>query len=129
MTALPQPPQGLRDWNSCPIRDVLDHVGSRWSLLILFQLRGRTLRFTELKREIGDISQRMLTQTLRILERDGLVSRHIYPTIPPRVDYALTDLGTSLLEPMGELLRWAVANHDRIRAARSQIDQISPAAE
>lgn len=122
MTASAVLPKHQRDWNNCPIRDVLDHVGSRWSLLILFQLRGRTLRFTELKREIGDISQRMLTQTLRILERDGLVQRQVYPTIPPRVDYTLTDLGTSLLTPMGELLRWAVTNHDHIRAARHKAD-------
>jgi len=77
----------------CPIRDVLDRVGDRWSLLALTTLEGGTLRFTALKRAIGDISQRMLAQTLRGLERDGYVTRTVHPTVPPKVEYALTPPG------------------------------------
>lgn len=103
----------------CPIRDVLDRIGDQWSLLVLHALAPGTLRFTAVKREIGDISQRMLAQTLRRLEQDGLVSRTVYPTIPPRVDYALTPLGRSLLEPMDALVRWALTHHAAIRRARA----------
>lgn len=102
----------------CPIRDVLDCIGDSWSLLILLTLSGRTHRFTELKRAIGDISQRMLAQTLRVLERDGYVKRTVYPTIPPKVEYALTPLGRSLLEKIDPLIRWADENHNRVRKAR-----------
>lgn len=102
----------------CPIRDVLDRIGDRWSLLVLQSLASGTLRFTEVKRRIGDISQRMLAQTLRRLEQDGLISRSVQPTTPPRVDYALTPLGRSLLEPIEALVDWAQTNHDAIRAAR-----------
>lgn len=103
----------------CPIRDVLDRLGDRWSLLVLQELSSGTKRFTVLKRAIGDISQRMLAQTLRRLEQDGLISRSVHPVVPPRVDYALTPLGLSLLQPIGGLVDWAVANHERIRAARA----------
>ena len=104
----------------CPIRDVLDRMGDRWSMLILFTLGDQgTLRFSALKAEISDISQRMLAQTLRRLEQDGLVSRTVYPTIPPRVDYALTKLGESFLVPMNGLVRWAEANHRRVHRARA----------
>ena len=104
----------------CPIRDVLERMGDRWSMLILFTLGDHgTLRFSALKAEIGDISQRMLAQTLRRLEQDGLVSRTVYPTIPPRVDYALTALGRSFLVPMNDLLRWAKANHQKVHKARA----------
>lgn len=104
---------------ACPIRDVLERVGDRWSLLVLEKLAHGTLRFTQIRREIGDISQRMLAQTLRRLEQDGLVTRTVHPTIPPRVDYALTPLGRSFLEPIEALIRWANENHDAIRAARA----------
>lgn len=104
----------------CPIRDVLDRTGDRWSMLVLFTLEEHgTQRFTVLKSQIPDISQRMLAQTLRRLEQDGLVSRTVYPTIPPRVDYALTALGKSFLKPMHGVLKWAQANHQRVRAARA----------
>ena len=102
----------------CPVRDVLDCIGDRWSLLTILILSGGTLRFTELKRAIGDISQRMLAQTLRSLEREGYVTREVYPTIPPKVEYTLTDLGESLLTRVTPLIRWADENHDRIRKAR-----------
>ncbi len=103
----------------CPIRDILDRIGDRWSLLALFALASGTLRFTELRRAIGDISQRMLAQTLRTLEQDGFLTRTAYPTIPPRVEYALTPLGRSLLAPMDTLLAWAKANQPAIHAARA----------
>jgi len=103
----------------CPIRDVLDRIGDRWSILVLFTLdEAGTLRFSALKAEIGDISQRMLAQTVRRLEQDGLVSRTAYPTIPPRVDYALTPLGESFLKPMHALLAWAEQHHGAVREAR-----------
>lgn len=103
---------------NCPIRDVLDRIGDRWSLLVLLTLKDGTLRFTELKREIGDISQRMLAQTLRHLEQDGLLTRKVFPTIPPRVDYTLTPLGHSLLKPLKGLIQWAEAHHGAVRKAR-----------
>ena len=103
----------------CPIRDVLDRIGDRWSMLILWTLNeAGTLRFSALKAQIEDISQRMLAQTLRRLEQDGLLSRTVYPTNPPRVDYALTPLGRSLLDPVRELVRWAKQNHRRVAEAR-----------
>ena len=105
--------------SKCPIRDVLDRIGDRWSVLVLHTLEARTLRFTELRRAIGDdISPRMLAQTLRHLEQDGLVRRTPHATVPPRVDYALTPLGRSLLEPMEALVRWAETHHDDVRHAR-----------
>lgn len=103
----------------CPIRDVLDRIGDRWSVLVLKQLEGGTCRFTVLKRAIPDISQRMLSQTVRHLEADGLVSRTVYPTIPPRVDYALTELGRSLLVPLDGLVAWAETHHATIKQARA----------
>jgi DNA-binding HxlR family transcriptional regulator len=103
----------------CPVRDVLNCIGDRWSLLILLTLAQEgVLRFTALKRAIGDISQRMLAQTLRGLERDGYLTRKIYPTIPPQVEYRLTNLGESLLAKIEPLVEWADENHDRVREAR-----------
>lgn len=103
----------------CPIRDVLDRVGDRWSLLILWSLVDGAKRFSELRRQIGDVSQRMLAQTVRRLEQDGLLSRTVTPTVPPRVDYSLTPLGRSFLEPLNTLVDWANRHHDAIRAARA----------
>ena len=103
----------------CPIRDVLDRMGDRWSMLVLFTLQDRgTLRFTALRAEIQDVSPRMLAQTLRRLEQDGLVSRTVHPTIPPRVDYALTTLGTSFMQPLRGLISWADRHHEQVREAR-----------
>ncbi|WP_333825630.1 winged helix-turn-helix transcriptional regulator [Pinisolibacter sp.] len=107
------------DAGDCPIRDVLDRLGDRWTALVMKELEGGTLRFSEVRARIPDISQRMLAQTLRRLEQDGLVSRRVFPTIPPRVDYTLTDLGISMLVPLGEMIRWAIDNHDAVRAARA----------
>jgi len=107
---------------SCPIRNVLDHVGSKWSLLVLFALRGGCLRFMELKRAIGDITQRVLTQTLRSLERDGYVIRTVHPTSPPTVEYRLTQMGESLLKPMSGLVAWANQHFDQVVDSRKRYD-------
>ena len=104
----------------CPIRDVLDRIGDRWSTLVLRALDGGSRRFTELKRQVPDISQRMLTQTLRRLEQDGYVARTVFPTSPPRVDYALTELGRSLNRHVEALVRWSEENHDNVRRARAR---------
>ena len=103
----------------CPIRDVLDRIGDKWSTLLIFTLAERPHRFGELRRAIPDISQRMLTQTLRELQEDGLISRTVHPTTPPSTEYALLDLGRSLVEPLSALLRWAEIHHDDIKRARA----------
>ena len=102
----------------CPIRDVLDRIGDQWSLLVLEALEIQTLRFTELAREIGDISKQMLSRTLKRLEQDGFILRTIFPEVPPRVEYQLTDLGRSFLAPMQTLIVWADSNHHAICKAR-----------
>lgn len=107
----------------CPIRDVLDRVGDKWSTLILLSLKDGPRRFGVLRREIEDISQRMLTETLRNLQRDGFVSRKVIPVTPPQVEYALTPLGVSLQASLGALADWSARNHDSIRAARRQYDE------
>lgn len=106
----------------CPTRTVLDTIADRWATLIIARLGEGPRRFGALQREIGGISQKMLTQTLRTLERDGLVSRRVYPTTPPSVEYALTPLGQTLTEPLGALTAWSVANIDRVLAARATFD-------
>ena len=104
------------------IGDILARVGDKWSILVVSRLGEGTLRFNELRRSIGGISQRMLTLTLRGLERDGLVTRTVFPTIPPRVDYALTPLGRDLLDPVATLGAWAIRNQAKIARAREQFD-------
>ncbi len=107
----------------CPVRDVLDRVGDKWSILaILFLGRHGTMRFNELKRNIDGVSQRMLTVTLRSLERDGLLTRRVYAEVPPRVEYELTALGCSLLEQVLALAGWANGQMEAIVAARSRYD-------
>src|ERR1700759_5698218 len=110
------------DTTSCEIRDLLDRLADKWSLLVIELLGNGSQRFTDLHREIDDISQRMLTLTLRHLERDGLVTRTVHPVVPPRVDYTLTDLGRSLLVAIEGLVRWTRAHRDEIPAARSGYD-------
>ena len=109
--------------NLCPIRTVLAQIGDKWSLLVILQLRAGGQRFSQLQRAISDISQRMLTQTLRKLERDGLVSRKVTPSTPPRVDYAITALGQSLFEPIGAMAQWAIDKQPDILKARDQFDR------
>ena len=104
------------------ISDLLSRIGDKWSVLVVTTLGDGSRRFNELRREIPSVSQRMLTLTLRNLERDGLVSRAVTPSIPPRVDYALTDLGRSLLCPLSALSDWAIANVGAIYAAQERYD-------
>jgi DNA-binding HxlR family transcriptional regulator len=101
---------------------ILSRIGDKWSVLIIMRLGEGSRRFNEIKRMIGGISQRMLTLTLRGLERDGLVSRAVTPSIPPRVDYALTALGRDLLVPVAALGDWAIRHKPCIEAARTQFD-------
>jgi DNA-binding HxlR family transcriptional regulator len=108
--------------NCVAVREVLNRVGDKWSVFIVGLLRDGPKRFSELKRTIEGISQRMLTLTLRGLERDGLVTRKVYPTIPPRVEYALTPLGRTLLEPVLALARWATRHRSDIQDARDRFD-------
>ncbi len=106
----------------CEVRQILDRIADKWSLLVIALLEHRRLRFTELRREIDGVSQRMLTVTLRQLERDGLVRRTVHPVVPPRVDYELTPLGVSLHETVQALVTWTDAHQREIAAARSAYD-------
>ena len=106
----------------CEVRQILDRVADKWSLLAIALLDKRSLRFTELRRMIDGVSQRMLTRTLRHLERDGLVSRTVHPTVPPRVDYALTPLGATLHETIRTLVTWTEGHQNEIAAARTAYD-------
>jgi DNA-binding HxlR family transcriptional regulator len=107
----------------CPaVREVLNRIGDKWSVLVIVLLRDGPKRFTELRRTIEGVSQRMLTLTVRGLERDGLVKRTVEPTIPPRVDYELTALGRTLLEPVMALAQWAQEHRVAIQQARQRYD-------
>ncbi len=110
------------DPETCPIRQVLDHIGDKWSILILVGLSAGPLRFGELRREIPDISQKMLTQVLRSLERDGLVSRAEKGGFPRVVSYSLTDLGEAVQEPIQIMAKWGYTHMPRILAARAAFD-------
>jgi DNA-binding HxlR family transcriptional regulator len=105
------------------VNEVLARIGDKWSALVVMLLSDGPRRFNELRRTIGDISQRMLTMTLRGLERDGLVKRTVYPTKPPRVEYELTEMGHSLREPVAALGKWAFSHLDVIQAARLAFDK------
>ncbi|VTZ25850.1 DNA-binding transcriptional regulator, HxlR family [Methylocella tundrae] len=105
------------------VAPVLSRIGDKWSVLVVMLLGDGPMRFNELRRRVGGISQRMLTLTLRGLERDGFVTRTVFPTIPPRVDYELTPLGHSLLVPVRELGAWAVRNVSVIEDAQRRFDQ------
>ncbi len=107
------------------VSEILSRVGDKWTVLVVQYLGSGPMRFSELKRTIGGISQKMLTATLRGLERDGFVTRTVFPTIPPRVDYELTELGRELLTPVRALGEWARKNTLRIREAREKFDQIA----
>jgi DNA-binding HxlR family transcriptional regulator len=116
-------PRHLQLTENCrAISEILARVGDKWSVLVVVKLGSGSLRFSELRRGIGGISQKMLTTTLRSLERDGFVSRAVFPTIPPRVDYALTALGRDLLTPVIELARWAQDNQAQVAEARRRFD-------
>ena len=108
---------------TCEIRDLLDRLGDKWSLLVVELLGRGKRRFSELRREIDGVSQRMLTLTLRNLERDGLVTRTVHPVVPPRVDYELTELGCSLLDAVEPLVAWTRGHRDEIAEARVSYDE------
>ena len=106
----------------CPVRDVLDKIGDKWSMLLVMTLASGPKRFNQLHRDVPDISQKMLTQTLRDLQRDGLVLRQVFDTKPPSVEYRLSELGQSLIVPFGHLIDWANQRIPEIVEARSSFD-------
>ena len=122
----------VRRWNesaglplgNCPVRGVLDRISDKWSTLLVMTLADGPKRFNQLRREVPDISQKMLTQTLRDLQRDGMVARRVFDTKPPSVEYRLTPLGTSIIVPLGFLIQWANENHPQINAARVEFDGV-----
>ncbi|MEM1081277.1 MAG: helix-turn-helix domain-containing protein [Pseudomonadota bacterium] len=109
----------------CPIRDVVSQVGDKWSALVLFALVDGADRFNSLKSRVVGVSQRMLTKTLRKLEREGYVSRTVYAEVPVKVEYALTPMGEALIGPLYQLAQWAEQHHDDIRRARTSFDEQS----
>jgi DNA-binding HxlR family transcriptional regulator len=118
--------------HDCDFRDMLSRVGDKWSLLVIAMLEGmpaRRGRFSDLKRSVPGISQRMLTATVRNLERDGMLTRHVYPEVPPRVEYQLTPLGRGLMDPVRGLVSWLQSNWPAIRNAREQFDAQRPSAK
>ena len=118
-------PDDALQWDrraDCEVRQILDRIADKWSLLVIALLEDRTLRFSELQRQIDGVSQRMLTVTLRQLERDGLVTRTVHPVVPPKVEYALTPLGGSLHRTIQALVTWTEANQAEIAAARGAYD-------
>ncbi|KAA0018459.1 winged helix-turn-helix transcriptional regulator [Antrihabitans cavernicola] len=110
---------------SCPSRGVFDRIGERWTGLVLLALQQGTMRFSELRRRIDGISQKMLTQTLRSLERDGLVAREVFPTVPVTVEYTLTPLGASLCDAVAVLRTWAYEHIDELETARAKFEDAS----
>jgi DNA-binding HxlR family transcriptional regulator len=117
----------VRRPTTCRAREVLQRVGDKWSMLVIDLLGQGTMRFTELHRAVDGITARMLTVTLRGLERDGIVTRTIHPVIPPRVEYALTPMGRTLLDTIGQLVGWADSHLPEIEAARAAYDARHPA--
>lgn len=116
-------PEAFYDPTLCPIRNVLAAITNKWSMLVITHLKFGEHRFSELKRALPDISQRMLTLTLRNQERDGLIVRKVTPTKPPRVDYRLSDLGVSMLKPLYALSGWAAEHRDDIERSRGRFDK------
>ena len=109
-----------KDAVNCPYRDIIDRIGDKWSLLILAVLEQHPTRFNELKRTIGDISQKVLSKALRDLEADGYITRTVYDESPPKVVYKLSELGEAVLLPINQLVKWAEENHDVIRNNRKK---------
>jgi Predicted transcriptional regulators len=122
------PGQDVLPHDCRPVGEILDQIGGKWTVLIINRLNGGPLRFSDLKREVGGITQKVLTSTLRSLEMDGLITRQVTPTIPPRVDYELTDLGRDLQRPLNQLSRWAVENRPHVLAARQRYFAENPGA-
>ncbi|WP_150240986.1 winged helix-turn-helix transcriptional regulator [Nocardiopsis quinghaiensis] len=119
-------PCGREEHPDCAIRDVLDRIGDKWSVLVVVELAGGPRRFRELQRAIDGISQRMLTLTVRRLERDGLVLRTVYPTVPAQVDYRLTETGASLTHLVRALADWSLTHRSAIAEARHRYDRTHP---
>ncbi len=116
-------PRHLHATEDCrAVSEILQRVGDKWTVLVVDKLGGGPMRFNELRAAVGGISQKMLTTTLRGLERDGFVTRTVFATIPPRVDYELTELGRELLVPVKGLAEWAMANMGRVNEARRRFD-------
>ena len=105
---------------ACPSRAVLDRIADKWTSLVIFALREETMRYGALQRRIGGVSQKMLTQTLRSLEDDGLVERRVYPVVPPMVEYSLTPLGRTLVEPLSAVCQWAERHLPQLLANRNR---------
>ncbi len=106
----------------CPTRQVLTRIADKWTVLVVGALSERTKRFSELKREISGVSQKMLTQTLRGMERDGLINRKVYPTVPPKVEYSLTELGFTLIDMLNDIRDWSESNIEKVLAAQEKYD-------
>jgi DNA-binding HxlR family transcriptional regulator len=131
LTAIDQASEFVQRWNDsvgsplqdCPVRGVLDKISDKWSMLLIMTLASGPRRFNQLRREVPDISQKMLTQTLRDLQRDGMVARQVFDTKPPSVEYRLTELGQSIIIPFGHLIVWASQNHPVIDQARTAYDK------
>lgn len=113
--------------SACPSRQVLDRIGDRWTVLVVVSLSDGPKRFSELDRRIHGVSQKMLTQTLRALERDGLVTRTVHAQVPPRVEYALTEAGRTLIDPLNALADWAMSHMPAIEEARRRYDEATAA--
>ena len=113
---------GLPSADCNAVNDILSTIGDKWTVLIVVTLSKGPMRFNEIRRAVGGISQRMLTLTLRGLERDGFATRTVFPTVPPRVDYALTELGKTLITPLEQIARWAIAHQDEVADARANFD-------
>lgn len=118
--------QNFHHTDYCPIRDVLSRLSSKWGMLILVTLNANgTMRFNDIQKSIGDISQRMLTVTLRTLEADGLIGRKVYPEVPPRVEYSLTERGLSLIPYIEGLVNWALANMPQMISERQEKEALT----
>lgn len=126
-----QPLQIASSWNvyqaACPTRLMLNRIADKWTVLVLGLLENETKRFSTLHREIGGISQKMLTQTLRSLERDGLIKRNVYPEVPPRVEYAMTPLGKTLVGLLGTLRVWSETHMNEVLQAQKDYDEAASA--
>ncbi|MBB3945823.1 DNA-binding HxlR family transcriptional regulator [Rhizobium skierniewicense] len=118
----PRPDFRNLDFGNCPVRDLLNQISGKWSTLLLQALADRPYRFGELRRMVPDISQRMLTQTLRDLQRDGYIHREVFATKPPSVEYSMTPLGRSLYSPLSEVIKWALENHEAVKTARQHFE-------
>ena len=127
MAKTSSPPSVLEP--QCPSRLVLDRIADKWTALVIQILAHRTMRYAELQRTIGDISQKMLTQTLRSLERDGLVQRKVHPVVPPKVEYSLTRLGRTLIEPLHALCRWSEKHLAELQANRARAKTVAAGAD